>query len=81
MIPGLYCQKTSMDQLLYNLFENKNAWFLTHTVNQIENVKIIVLAAISRYSCYEVEQIFFLFASFEWHFVFISEYFGMSLKC
>ena len=44
-----------MDQLLYDLVENKNAWFLTHTVNQIENVKIIVLTAISRYLHYEVE--------------------------
>ena len=70
-----------MDQLLYDLVENKNAWFLTHTVNQIENVKIIVLTAISRYLCYKVEQIFLLFASFEWNFVLISEYFGMSLKC
>ena len=70
-----------MGQLLYDLFENKNAWFLTHTVNQIENVKIIVLTAISRYLHYEVEQIFLLFASFEWYFVLISEYFGMSLKC
>ena len=70
-----------MDQLLYDLFENKNAWFLTHTVNQIEIVKIIVLTAISRYLCYEVEQIFLLFASFKWHFVLISEYFGMSPKC
>ena len=48
-----------MDQLLYDLVENKNAWFLTHTVNQIENVKIIVLTAISRYFHYEVENIFF----------------------
>ena len=54
-----------MDKLLYDLFENKNALFLTHTVNQIENVKIIVLTAISRYLRYEVEQIFLLFASFE----------------
>ena len=70
-----------MDQLLYDLVENKNAWFLTHTVNQIENVKIIVLTATSRYFHYEVEKIFLLFASFEWHFVLISEYFGMFLKC
>ena len=48
-----------MDQLLYDLVENKNARFLTHTVNQIENVKIIVLTAISRYFHYEVEKIFF----------------------
>ena len=80
VIPHLHSKKKLIDQLVYNLTENRNARFFTITVNQKEIVRKIVLTVIPKYLCYEVEQIFFLLAQFELHFVLISECFGMSLK-
>ena len=61
----IYTVKKLIDQLVYNLTENRNARFFTITVNQKEIVRKIVLTVIPKYLCYEVEQIFFLLAQFE----------------
>ena len=55
----IYTVKKLIDQLVYNLTENRNARFFTITVNQKEIVRKIVLTVIPKYLCYEVEQIFF----------------------
>ena len=52
-------KKKLIDQLVYNLIENRNARFFTITVKQKEIVRKIVLTVIPKYMCYEVEQIFF----------------------
>ena len=61
----IYTVKKLIDQLVYNLTENRNARFFTITVNQKEIVRKIVLTVIPKYLGYEVEQIFFLLAQFE----------------
>ena len=53
----IYTVKKLIDQLVYNLTENRNARFFTITVNQKEIVRKIVLTVIPKYLCYEVEQI------------------------
>ena len=57
----IYIVKKLIDQLVYNLTENRNARFFTITVNQKEIVRKIVLTVIPKYLCYEVEHIFFSF--------------------
>ena len=53
----IYTVKKLIDQLVYNLTENRNARFFIITVNQKEIVRKIVLTVIPKYLCYEVEQI------------------------
>ena len=51
-------KKSSIDQLLYNLVENKNSWFFTCTVKQMANVRKVLLTVTSKYLHYEVEPTF-----------------------
>ena len=54
----LHSKKSSIDQLLYNLVENKNSWFFTCTVKQMANVRKVFLTVTSKYLHYEVKPTF-----------------------